>query len=86
MNFVPKESFNSAMQSPQIAAELVRLLTEDMGICIAIMGGPDATEDIHKELCRALNMNLLQAAQVAQKRINNHLTGKTIIIPSHRLN
>jgi hypothetical protein len=82
INFLTEDHFNAAMQTPKMAAEVLRMLTDDMGIVLAIMGGPNGNEDTYKQLIFKLRMELLTTAIVAKKRLDEHLSGsKTAIQP-----
>lgn len=84
MNFLTEDHFNNAMQSPRIAAEVVRMLTDDLAICLAILGGPDAVEDTYQKFIAKLGDELLAGAIVAHARIEQHRKGKSIFLPSNR--
>ena len=81
MNFLTADHFNAAMQQPAMAAEVLRMLTDDMAICIAIMGGPEGKEEAYKQIIYRLRMELLTGAIVAKNRLDDHLSGKAIMHP-----
>lgn len=82
MNFVTELDFNQAMSDPREAAALIRRLKDDLCIAIAIMGGPQGTEEGYKRLIYQMRMELLAGAIVAKRRLDEHLAGDaTAIIP-----
>jgi len=58
------------------------MLVDDMGIVLAILGGPQGNEEVYKKLIFQLRMELLTGAIVAKRRLDEHLGGsKTAITP-----
>lgn len=81
MNLVSEEQFNTAMQSPQIAAELLTMVAEDMAVLVAIVGGPSGNSDMYRKMLNRIGMEILAGAEIAQGRIQQHLSGKSIFLP-----
>lgn len=75
MNFVNEQQFNAAMQSPQDAALLMKMLVDDLCVAITIMGGPGGNEETYKRLIYQMRMDLLAGAIFAKRRLDEHLGG-----------
>ena len=81
MNFLTEDHFNAAMQQPAMAAEVLKMLMDDMAICIAILGGPEGTEDTYQKIIFRMRMELLTGAIVAKNRLDDHLSGRAVMHP-----
>lgn len=71
MNFIQPEQFDAAMASPSECSSLLKALASDMAVLIAIISGPEATEDKHKLLIKRIAQDLKEGAAVAYSRLRD---------------
>lgn len=81
MNLVSEQQFQESMQDPRLAAELTRMLVDDLAVAIAIVGGPEGNTDMYHQFIQRILPELLAGAEHAQGKIKSHLQGRAIFIP-----
>lgn len=76
MNFITEDQFKTCMTGgPKPTAEIVQMLSDDLAVCLAILGGPKADQDIWDKLLKRTMQNIASSMVVASRRIKQSVEG-----------
>lgn len=76
MHFITEEHFDTALQHPGAAADLIKMLSADLAVAMAILGGPDATPETFGRMVGRIMQDLADGSALAHIRLKAHLDGQ----------